>query len=469
MLSLNGGPTRLCDGITRRDFLQLGSVGALGLSLPQLLRADAQPAGNRIRRRATSCILFFLLGGQSQLETFDMKPGAPDNVRGEFRPINTTVPGITVCEHMPRLARQAHVFGQIRSMTHRASNHNPGVYYALTGVPPSRDIVALSTAPDDYPHPGSVVSRFLPSTRPVPTFVQLSPPLVGDANTQVAGQNAGFLSAAYDPLKVSGDPNEPDFAVEELALPAPVTNQRLDRRRSLLRTVEEEFPLVNELPELDRMATYYRRAYQLVTSPESRRAFDLRQEPTRLRDRYGRNRFGQSLLLARRLVEAGVRLTTVYWGGALNSPDDFWDTHTGNIPKQRDKLLPLWDQCLSALLEDLQQRGLLDSTLVISMGEFGRTPRIGQRTVNAGTDATGRDHWPNCYTILLAGGGVRGGAVVGRSDQYTAYPTERPTAPEDLIATIYYALGLDTEGELRDRLNRPLPITRGHPVTELFS
>src|SRR5262249_39416804 len=185
-------------------------------------------------------------GGQSQLETFDMKPNAPDNIRGEFRPIATTVPGITVCEHMPRLSRQVHMFGQIRSMTHRASNHNPGVYYALTGVPPSRDIVALATAPDDYPHPGSVVSRFLPSTRPVPTFVQLSPPLVGDANTQVAGQNAGFLSAAYDPLKVSGDPNEPGFAVEELALPAPVTNQRLDRRRSLLRTVEEEFPLVNE-------------------------------------------------------------------------------------------------------------------------------------------------------------------------------------------------------------------------------
>jgi hypothetical protein len=467
MISLSRGSTRLCDGFTRRDFLRLGAIGTAGLTLPRLLEASAR-TGQPARGRATSCILFFLQGGQSQLETFDMKPNAPEQIRGEFRPISSTVPGLQVCEHLPRLARTAHKFGLVRSMSHRASNHNPAGYYALTGVPPARDIVALTTSPDDYPNPGAVVARIQPVERPLPTFVQLSPPLVGDANTNVAGQTAGFLSAAYDPLKITADPNDPAFDVQELSLPAAIAGARMDRRRSLLQTVEQDFPLIGELPEIDRMATYYQRAYRIVTSQESRRAFDIRQEPASLRDRYGRNTYGQSLLLARRLVEAGVRLITVYWGGGLNNPDDYWDTHRGNIPKQRDRLLPQFDQCLSALLDDLDQRGLLDTTLVVSMGEFGRTPRIGQVTANGGTDATGRDHWPNCYTILLAGGGVRGSAIVGRSDAMTAYPAERPTAPEDVIATIYYALGIDWHTEVRDRLGRPLPVTRGQPVMELF-
>jgi hypothetical protein len=468
MIGLRGGHTRLCDGFSRREFLRLGAISTAGLSLPQLLAATERRAGPA-RGHARSCILFFLQGGQSQLETFDMKPSAPAQVRGEFRPIATTVPGLMVCEHLPRLARIAHKFGLIRSMTHRASNHNPASYYALTGVPPVRDIVAVGTTPDDYPNPGAVVSRFLPVQRPLPTFVQLSPPLVGDAETNVGGQNAGFLSAAYDPLKITGDPDDPDFDVQELSLPGGIAGARMDRRRSLLATVEEGFPLIGEMPDLDRMSTYYRRAYQLVTSPESRRAFAIHQEPAHVRDRYGRHTYGQSLLLARRLVEAGVRLITVYWGGALNNPDDFWDTHRGNITKQRDRLLPRFDECLSALLEDLDQRGLLDTTLVVSMGEFGRTPRLGEVTANAGTDATGRDHWPNCYTILLAGGGVRGSAIIGRSDAITAYPTDRPTAPEDVIATIYHALGMDLTAEIHDRLGRPLPVTRGQTVLELFS
>jgi hypothetical protein len=468
MLRIRGPGNRLCDGLQRRDFLRLGLLGAAGLGLPTLLQAGDRSAPQR-RNRATSCILFFLQGGQSQLETFDMKPAAPDGIRGEFNPISTTVPGLQICEHLPRLASLAHKYGLIRSMTHRASNHNPAGYYALTGVPPARDIVAVGVSPDDHPNPGAVVSRLLPAQRAVPTFVQLSPPIVGDANMNMAGQTAGFLSASCDPLRIAADPNEPNFDVQELSLPASLMGPRLQRRRSLLETVEEEFPLIGELPEIDRMETYYQRAYQIVTSQDARRAFAIHEEPSRVRDRYGRHTFGQSLLLARRLVEAGVRLITVYWGGALNNPDDFWDTHRGNTPKQRDKLLPWFDQCLSALLEDLEQRGMLDSTLVVSMGEFGRTPRIGQVTVNNGTDASGRDHWPNCYTMLLAGGGVRGGAVVGRSDAIAAYPTERPTAPEDLIATIYYALGLDWHTEIHDRLNRPLPATRGEPVVELFA
>jgi uncharacterized protein (DUF1501 family) len=467
MISLSGGATRLCDGICRRDFLRIGALGTTGLAVPQLLRAEAAAPARR-RKSATSCILFFLQGGQSQIETFDMKPAAPDQIRGVFKPIPTRVPSTQICEYLPKLAGLADKYGLIRSMTHRATNHNPAAYHALSGVPPATDIGTLTAAPDDHPHPGAVAAKLRPSERPVPTFVQFSPAIVGDGNIQMPGQNAGFLSAAYDPLKVTANPNTPSFGVEELALPSGVTAKRLDRRRSLLKTVEEEFPLMSELPEVRKMDQFYQRAYQMVTSPEARRAFDLKQEPAKARDRYGRNTYGQSLLLARRLVQAGVRLVTVYWGGALNAGDDFWDTHKGNMPKQKDKLLPQFDQCLSALLEDLEQNGLLDTTLVVSMGEFGRTPRIGQRTANASTDQTGRDHWPYCYSILLAGGGVTGGAVVGKSDRYTAYPAERPTAPEDLIATIYDALGVDWTATVHDRLGQPVPITRGRPVRELF-
>jgi hypothetical protein len=221
-------------------------------------------------------------------------------------------------------------------------------------------------------------------------------------------------------------------------------------------------------PEVQRLDAFYQRAFAMVTSPEARRAFDLSREPDRLRDRYGRHIHGQRLLLARRLIEAGVRLVTVYWGGPLNEPDDYWDTHKENFPKQKDHLLPPFDQCYSALLEDLHQRGLLDTTLVIAMGEFGRTPKIGQITANAGTDATGRDHWPFCYSITMAGCGIRGGQVIGASDDEAAYPTERPVSPDDFTATIYHALGIDLNAEIHDPLNRPLPITRGEPVHELW-
>jgi hypothetical protein len=447
--------------------LRLGALGTLGFGLPQLLQA-AETSKHTHGARATSCILFFLEGGQSQLDTFDPKPNAPEQIRGEFRPIATSIAGLHFSEHLPRLARLAHKFALIRSMSHRVSNHNPATYYALTGMPPVRDIAQSGALPDDYPNPGCVLSHLLPQQRPVPPFVQLSRPLVGDAERQTGGQNAGILSAALDPLKVTGDPDEEDFDVPELSLPEEVTHGRMDDRRTLLHTLDQAFAALDQRPGFERMSAYYRRAYQLVTSSQTRHAFAVQTEPARVRDRYGRNRYGQSLLLARRLVEAGVRLVTVYWGGALNDPDTFWDTHRDNFPKQRDVLLPPFDQCMSALLEDLEQRGLLDSTLVLSMGEFGRTPRVGIVTANAGTDATGRDHWPNCYSILLAGGGVRGGATVGRSDAYTTFPAERPVTPEDLVATLYDALGVDLHTEIHDRLGRPLAVARGQPVRELF-
>jgi hypothetical protein len=398
-----------------------------------------------------------------------MKPDAPAEVRGEFRPARTTVPGTLVCEHLPRLARLAHRFALIRSMSHRLSNHNPAGYYALTGaVPDSGDAFDVRPRPEDYPNPGAVVARLTPGRRAVPPFVQLAPPVVGDLAIPMPGRGAGFLGASWDPLAVTADPNRPRLEVEGLGLPAEVSPGRLGRRRSLLRAVDGALARLGDRPEVERLDRLSRQAFALVTSAEARRAFALHDEPAALRDRYGRHTPGQSLLLARRLVEAGLPLVTVYWGGPLNSPDDFWDTHKNNIAKQRDRLLPEFDQCLSALLEDLDQRGLLATTLVVSMSEFGRTPRLGQETGDNGTDATGRDHWPRCYSILLAGGGVRGGAVVGRSDRHAAVPAERPTAPEDVLATLYHALGIDPATEISDRLGRPVPLTRGEPVRELF-
>jgi uncharacterized protein (DUF1501 family) len=457
--------------LTRRDWLRVGALGAAGLALPQLLRAEERRRAGAAARRgtATACILLYLQGGQSQLDTLDPKPAAPVEVRGEFRPTRTTVPGMLLCEHLPRLARLAHRFALLRSVSHHLSNHNPAGYYALTGaVPAGGDAFDVRPRPEDHPNPAAVVARVGPGRRAAVPAVQLSRPVVGDLGIPMPGLGAGFLGAPCDPLTVTADPNQPRVEVEGLGLPAEVPARRLGQRRSLLRAVDGARGGLGDRPEVERLDRLAQRAFDLVTSAEARRAFQLDREPAAVRDRYGRHTPGQSLLLARRLVEAGVRLVTVYWGGALNAPDDYWDTHRGNLAKQRDRLLPQFDQCVSALLEDLDRRGLLATTLVLSLSEFGRTPRLGQATGDNGTDATGRDHWPQCYSILLAGGGTRGGAVVGRSDRHAAYPAERPVAPQDVLASLYDALGIDGTVELTDRLGRPSPLTRGEVVRELF-
>jgi hypothetical protein len=464
MIAVRGNSVRFCDGLSRRDVLRIGGLSVAGLSLPDLLRAEAASGP----KREKACILFFLQGGQSQLDVWDMKPEAPEGIRGPFKPIATNVAGIRITEHLPLLAKMADRFAIIRSVTHASTNHNPGSYRALTAGIPRREDFSLAPSLDDMPHPGSVVSLLAPTQRPVPTFVQLSSSFVGDAPVAMPGLGAGVLGARYEPLKVTGDPGAPDFSAAELALPTDLSGQRFAARRDILKSIEGAFPLLQQSAEVQRLDAFYQRAFALVTSPEARRAFDLSQEPGPLRDRYGRHVHGQRLLLARRLIEAGVRLVTVYWGGPLNAPDDYWDTHKANFPKQKDHLLPPFDQCLSALLEDLHQRGLLKTTLVIAMGEFGRTPRIGQVTANAETDATGRDHWPFCYSIVVAGGGTRGGQVIGASDDEGAYPADRPVTPEDFTATVYHALGLDLNAQIRTQENRPLPITRGEPVRELW-
>jgi uncharacterized protein (DUF1501 family) len=474
MISIKGNQARLCDGITRRDFVRVGALGSLGLGLPALLQAEAAAAAaakvaGKSSPRQKNCILFFLMGGQSQLDMWDMKPDAPEGIRGEFKPIGTNVPGIQICEHMPLLAKRADKFAIIRSMTHRVKNHAPAGYYALTGMAPKRDTNNFGLSPDDYPAAGSVVTYMEPSKRAVPTYVQLSPSIVGDNGIQMPGLHGGMLGSKYDPLKVTNDPNLPHFEVEELSLPGGVSDQRLAARRSLLDLVEGEFPLIRDSPAVGKLDTFYQRAFNLVTSPEARKAFDIGQENVKLRERYGRNIYAQQVLLARRLVEAGTRLVTIVWGGPINAPLDYWDTHKGNFTKQKDMLLPIFDQCYSALIDDLQDRGLLEDTLVLAMGEFGRTPRVGQITANGGTDSTGRDHWPFCYSITLTGAGIKTGQVIGKSDETTYTYEERPVTPEDMMATVYHGLGMDHTAMFKDQLDRPLPIVRdGEPVYELL-
>jgi hypothetical protein len=443
---------------TRRDWLRLAGLGAFGLTLPGLLRAGAS---SRREPPARSCVLFLLHGGPSQLDTWDMKPDAPDNVRGAFKPVDTNVPGVRVCEHLPLLARRAHLYTVVRSMTHTAINHNTATYTVTTGHPPLRDVITFVPTENDFPHLGAQVALGRPARRTVPAAVSLPDP-VSDGPYTTPGQNGGFLGAGYAPFRVVGDPSEPDFRVDGLAEPP----ERLADRETLRKQLDGARGPSKSSPAVEGLERSRERAVALLTSDEARRAFDLGREPTRLRERYGRHKYGQSLLLARRLVEAGVRLVTVYWGGKVNNPDPHWDTHFNNDRRLKEELLPPFDQCFSAFLDDLHARGLLATTLVLAMGEFGRTPRFGQFTGN-GVNETGRDHWAACYSILVAGGKA-GSRVLGKSDRIAAYPADDPYAPEDVQATVLDALGVDPASPVRDAFGRDVPLSTGKVRKTLF-
>jgi hypothetical protein len=446
--------------MTRRRWLQLGSIGLGGLALPRLLRADD---ASRHAPAARSCVLFVLHGGPSQLDVWDLKPATPAEVRGEFRPIATTVPGMQICEHLPLLAQQAHRFSIVRSMTHTAINHNAATYFITTGQPPPREQIEFTPTENDFPHLGAQVALGRRSATGVPAAVSL-PDSVSDGPYTCPGQNGGFLGAAYAPFSILGDPSADDFCIDGLGdFPA----ERVGGRRALLRTVDAGLGRLGGDRRIEQLGAYQRRAFALLTSTATRGAFDLGRESSALRDRYGRHKYGQSLLLARRLIEAGVRLVTVYWGGRVNNPLPHWDTHFNNNSRLRDELLPPFDQCFSAFLEDLDQRGLLDSTLVVCTGEFGRTPRFGQFTGN-GVNATGRDHWAQCYSLVVAGGRQGGGRVLGRSDRFDAYPAADPYTPQDVAATLLHALGIDPAREVHDALGRTVPLSSGEVRPALF-
>jgi Protein of unknown function (DUF1501) len=445
--------------LTRRHWLQVGAIGLLGLSLPRLLRAEQSSAA----RPARSCVLFLLHGGPSQLDVWDMKPAAPAEVRGEFQPIATTVPGMQFCEHLPLLAQQAHRFSIVRSMTHTAINHNAATYLVTTGNPPPREQIAFTPTENDFPHLGAQVAFGRPNAGSVPTAVSLPDPL-SDGPYTCPGQNGGFLGAGYAPFSIFGDPNDDDFRVEGLS---EFAADRLASRQGLLRAVNTDLARLRDDRRIEELNQHQQRAFSLLTSERTRSAFDLPREPIALRDRYGRHKYGQSLLLARRLIEAGVRLVTVTWGGRVNNPLPHWDTHFNNNRRLREELLPPFDECFSAFLEDLAQRGLLESTVVVCMGEFGRTPRFGQFTGN-GVNETGRDHWAQCYSLVIAGGGQPGGRVLGRSDRFAAYPADDPYTPQDLAASVLHALGVDPAQEMRDAFERIVPLSTGEVRGALF-
>jgi hypothetical protein len=461
-------PTVLCDRISRRDWLRVGGLGILGLSLPGLLRAEDTERRQRSRLssaqgdgrgRAKSCILLYLAGGPSQPDMWDMKPDAPVEIRGEFKPIATTLPGIRMCEHLPRVARQAHHVTLIRSAHHNVGHaHCAASYFVLTGEDRGDSVDAFGARPIDYPGIGAVLARLRPPERPVVPFV--SAPYVmteGIGGPPSPGIYGGWMGHAYDPFEVNRhrsekeDPNSPDFGFPELTLRADVDPGRLDGRRGLLGQVNDRFDALQRDGVAGTMGAYQRRAFTLLTSDTTRRAFDLSREPEALRAAYGRNSYGQTCLLARRLVEAGTRMVVVRWAPDCNAT---WDTH-GTIANQppafkvlKETLLPQLDAGLGTLLEDLHVRGLLAETLVVAMGEFGRSPKV--------NPWAGRDHWPRCYSVFLAGGGVRGGHVYGKSGKTGEDPSEDPVTPHDIVATLYSLLGIPPETELPDQLGRPI-------------
>ena len=463
MLEVLGHFTGSGNHLSRRAWLRIGGLGWLGLSLPSLLRGESTA---EVKSVAKSCVLFLLHGGPSQLDIWDMKPLAPAEVRGEFKPIATRVPGIRITEHLPRLASLSHLFTIVRSMTHTAVNHNTATYWVTTGHPPLRDLIAFSPSENDFPHLGAQIALRKAGANNSPAAISLPDP-VSDGPYTTPGQNGGFLGAAYAPFAIYGDPNDDQFAVDGLGPGSEHSPGRLSGRRSLLRRFDEQLSRLSDDPHIGQMDSYQQRAFNLLTSDATRRAFNIGAESSRLRERYGRHKYGQSLLLARRLVEAGVRLVTVYWGGRVNNPVPHWDTHFNNNRRLKEELLPPFDQCFSAFLEDLDARGLLATTLVICMGEFGRTPRLGQFTGN-GVDATGRDHWPHCYSVVVSGGTAAGGRVLGRSDSFAAYPAADPYSPQDLAATVLNALGINPQDKVLDGFGQSVPLCPGRVRESLF-
>jgi hypothetical protein len=458
MFHLTGGGARLCDGMVRRDFLRLGALAAGGLTLPGLLQASAQAPPRR--QSARRVLQLFMWGGPAQQETFDLKPDAPDGVRSLFRPIASRVPGVRICEHLPRLAGLADRYAILRSVTHTGVNHGTSAYHMLTGRIHFTPGTLRHPTPNDHPGVGCAVARFGRQPPELPACVALPSVLLDGDGGEVPGQGPGLLGQRYDRFLVVGDPTRPDFSLDTLALPEDVGPARLRQRAGLQAALDGQAEQFGRLGGADEMRAHYERAYRLLQAPAARRAFDLAAEPGRVRDRYGWHAFGQSCLLARRLIEAEVPLVTVYWNSPSLTDNQSWDTHANAAERMRDHLLPALDLALSALLEDLQQRGLLDDTLVMWMGEFGRTPRLNRNG--------GRDHWGFCQSVLLAGGGVHGGQVYGSSDAHAAYAAELPVSPDDLAATVFHTLGISPEQDLRDPQGRPLPLCTGRPVLGVF-
>lgn len=489
MLSVLGRPGRLCDSVSRRELLTVGGLSLLGLGLPDFLASRVAHANQEVRLpgfgRAESVILVYLQGSPSHIDLWDPKPDAPAEIRGEFSPIPTSAPGMFLGEVLPRLAAEARHFSLVRSIgvdPKGLRNHGAAIYMLLTGHDPtnfSPTGLAVPPSREDLPSIGAIAAKYRPGRTGDFSNVAVGAPVKEGREVGVA-QSAGLLGGSYDPFAVYDDPVQP-IRLEGLTLPEEVSLGRLQSRIDLQSSISLQ---VDELharaaasqpagPAVAPFDDYYETALSLIQSNRAMRAFRLEDETTAVRERYGMHRFGQSCLLARRLVEAETRFVQVNWPARSDDEpapgaDGSWDTHRNNFPMLRDHRCPVFDQSLSALLHDLDERGLLETTLVVAIGEFGRSPKIGASTTdNVGPG--GRDHWPECYSFLIAGGGTTPGQVYGESDRHGAWPKADRVHPYDLVSTVYHALGIPAETEYLDTLQRPRRLVQsGQPILGLF-
>jgi uncharacterized protein (DUF1501 family) len=491
MITIPGQPGKdLCDeqggGITRRDLLRIGGSGLLGLSLGSMFRlqeacaAEAGSSGAPGWGKAKSIIMVYLQGGPSHLDLWDPKENVPDNVRSSFSTIPTKLPGIHFTEVLPKLAQVNDRFTMIRSMSYTPNglfNHTAAIYQMMTGyttdkVSPSGQLEPPD--PKDFPNFGSNLVRLLPPKVPMLPFVMLPRPLQ-ESNVVGKGGTAGFLGRAYDPYTLYPEGDDMDMSkmdkirVEDLKLPPEVFAARLQRRAKLREAIDSQMPEIEKAVSEYKLDEYYQRALSLVTSGRARQAFDLDQEPKAVRDRYGATTFGQSCLLARRLVEAGTRVVEVIWPKVANSDNHSWDHHVDLTKRMKTQSGPMLDAGLSALIADLDERGMLEETLVVAVGEFGRSPQKGVSTSGNSNSADGRDHWPYCYTAAIAGAGIKRGHVHGQSDKTASAPVEDPVHPGELLATIYHAFGIEPHTLVYNHLNQPRELVQAQAVTKLFA
>jgi len=444
------------DGFSRRDFLHAGSLSMLGLSLPQFFSLKARGAVDQ--SKDMNCIMIFLLGGPSHLDTWDMKPGAPAEIRGPYKPIKTNVPGIEISEIFPRMATQCSKVAFVHGCYHTAAAvHDTGHQMMQTG--------RLFQGGIEQPHIGCVLQKLKGARGDAPAHVLLPRPMGNTGGNMPHGQSAGYLGKKFDPFVLNADPSTPNFKVPDLLPPDYISAMRIDRRRNLREMVDGAIKEIEISQDARLMNDNFHQAYTLMSSAKMREAFDLAKEPDAVRDRYGRNRFGQSCLLARRMIERGVRFVTINMFETVFN-EITWDIH-GSAPFSpiqcyRDSVGPMFDNGYTTLIEELEARGLLANTLVMTTGEFGRTPKI--------NPAGGRDHWPQCWTMFFAGGGVKGGQKIGSSDEIGAYPKDRPVSPAEVVATAYHALGIDLDTELIANQSRPIKIVDHGitPINEMF-
>ena len=450
--------------LSRRDFFRFGGLSLFSPGLLHVLAGRAHSATGT----AKSCIILFQVGGPYQCETFDPKPNAPAEIRGLFTPSQTPVPGIHFTEGLPLISRHADKLTIIRSAHHTIRCHNPAIYCSLVGRE-ATDPMAISNRTaakrTDHPHYASVMAKLRPGRANMPNHV-IIPNVTNNGPSKSPGLLAGYLGANYDPFVLGADPSEAEFHVEAAGLPSDISNERFDSRQSLLQQLDAQQRRLESTGQVETLATFQRRAVNLLTSPQTKTAFDLSMESAELRDRYGRHQIGQSTLLDRRLIEAGVPFVSVFSHTDVDKGS--WDTHNKHVERVTRELMPPADQAFSALLEDMQQRGLLAETLVVWMGEFGRTPKMGVNVSNNTNNVGGRDHWCNCYSVALAGGGVKPGNIVGSSDAFGGYPKERPVHISDLAATLFHALGIDPRTQLHDIQGQLRYICDGNVVEEVF-